>query len=259
MYFIIEDNKIKPTFEGLAALKESGMSFEDFVKKIDSDNLSPSGRFPANVILSHHEDCELIGKKKVKSSTLLTSHKLSESENVAMSGKNYKRNPRQNYAPNGLEEVENWNCVDGCPVKLLDEQSGNVGGGKHKYNDNKMPNRSLFGNKLESKKGDITGHGDKGGASRFFYCAKASKKERGEGNKHPTVKPIKLMQYLVRLVTPLNGIVIDPFMGSGTTGLACKELGFDFIGIEKEKSAFKIAKKRNWSFRALKGKGGTDD
>ncbi|MFN9291945.1 MAG: DNA methyltransferase, partial [Planctomyces sp.] len=59
-----------------------------------------------------------------------------------------------------------------------------------------------------------------GEAARFFYCAKASKKDRGEGNNHPTVKPTDLMRYLCRLVTPPNGIVLDPFMGSGSTAVA---------------------------------------
>ena len=68
---------------------------------------------------------------------------------------------------------------------------------------------------------DRGGHDDNGGsAARFFYCAKASKKDRGEDNKHPTVKPTDLMRYLCRLVTPPNGIVLDPFMGSGSTGKA---------------------------------------
>ncbi len=83
-----------------------------------------------------------------------------------------------------------------------------------------------------------------GGASRFFYVAKASKKERGEGNNHPTVKPIKLMEYLVRLITPPGGTVLDPFMGSGTTGVACKNLGFQFVGIEREQAYLEIAEKR---------------
>ena len=111
------------------------------------------------------------------------------------------------------------------------------------------------------------------GASRFFYCAKASKKERNMGledvepttvddgrnkpidnpflrgktprqNTHPTVKPIKLMEYLITLITPPNGIVLDPFMGSGTTAIACKQLGFDYIGFEKEKSYSKIIEGR---------------
>ena len=63
-------------------------------------------------------------------------------------------------------------------------------------------------------------------------------------NHHPTVKPIALMAYLCRLVTPPKGIVLDPFMGSGTTGIAALKEGFDFIGIEKEEEYFKIAESR---------------
>jgi|TARA_B110000211_G_C13956879_1_gene498722 site-specific DNA-methyltransferase (adenine-specific) len=80
--------------------------------------------------------------------------------------------------------------------------------------------------------------------ARFFYCPKVSKKERGENNKHPTVKPQELMKYLVRLVTPKGGTVLDPFMGSGSTGMAAKDLGFDFIGIEKSEDYFKICQER---------------
>ena len=63
-------------------------------------------------------------------------------------------------------------------------------------------------------------------------------------NNHPTVKPVKLMQYLVRLITPKGGVVLDPFMGSGTTGIACKKEGFNFIGIEREDEYCKIAQAR---------------
>ena len=75
---------------------------------------------------------------------------------------------------------------------------------------------------------------DSGSAARFFYCAKASKAERGEGNTHPTVKPLKLMCYLCRLVTPPGGTVLDCYVGSGTTGVAAQIEGFDFIGIDKD-------------------------
>lgn len=91
---------------------------------------------------------------------------------------------------------------------------------------------------------ETLGHSDSGGASRFFYVAKSSKRERGEGNAHPTVKPIKLMEYLIKLVTPPNGTTLDPFMGSGTTGVAAKQLGFDFIGCEMSENYFDIAKQR---------------
>jgi len=84
----------------------------------------------------------------------------------------------------------------------------------------------------------------KGNYINFMYCAKASKKERGEGNNHPCVKPLSLIKYLVTLVTPPNGICLDPFEGSGTTFLACRESGFDHIGFEMNKDYCDIAEKR---------------
>jgi site-specific DNA-methyltransferase (adenine-specific) len=83
-----------------------------------------------------------------------------------------------------------------------------------------------------------------GGAARFFYCAKATTEERGEGNNHPTVKPVSLMRWLVRLVTPKGGTVLDPFMGSGSTGLACDAEQFNFIGCELSPEYAAIAETR---------------
>lgn len=80
-------------------------------------------------------------------------------------------------------------------------------------------------------------------ASRFFYCAKAGSDER-IGNNHPTVKPIELMRYLCRLVTSPNGIVLDPFMGSGSTGKAAIAEGFGFVGIEINDDYYEIARQR---------------
>ena len=125
-------------------------------------------------------------------------------------------------------------------------------------------------------------HNDSGSASRFFYCAKASKAERNKGlegfeekftpasefrpnhmektlegkggnpygrwtpvkNNHPTVKPVKLMRYLCRLITPKGGTILDPFMGSGSTGIGAKLEGFNFIGIELDPEYCKIAETR---------------
>ncbi len=87
-----------------------------------------------------------------------------------------------------------------------------------------------------------------GSAARFFYCAKTSKKDRNEGlddgNTHPTVKPTELMRYLVRLVTPPNGLVLDPFCGSGSTGKAAVLEGFQFLGIEQDAEYAAIAEAR---------------
>lgn len=136
--------------------------------------------------------------------------------------------------------------------------------------------------KLGLKEIQRTGFNDNGSAARFFYCAKASKKDRNEGlegfelkskvfngqsnlstidgfeigsvedkfstkpqaNNHPTVKPTDLMAYLVRLVTPPGGTVLDPFNGSGSTGKACARLGFNYIGIDLSQEYIDISKAR---------------
>jgi len=85
---------------------------------------------------------------------------------------------------------------------------------------------------------------DTGLAARFFYCPKADHAERGEGNNHPTVKPVDLMAYLCRLVTPPQGTVLDPFLGSGSTGIAALREGFEFIGIERNPEYVAIARRR---------------
>jgi DNA modification methylase len=123
--------------------------------------------------------------------------------------------------------------LDQYSAELLDEQSGQVKGGTW----NNTEGARHFNND-----GNPTGYETKaqdnsvGGASRFFYVARASKRDRNEGleqsNTHPTVKPTDLMRYLIKLVTPPNGIVLDPFTGSGSTGKAAILDGFRFIGIE---------------------------
>lgn len=148
---------------------------------------------------------------------------------------------------------------------MLDEQSGesrSLGGG----DGNAM---SIYGTDTSATRGNgQVGFGDTGGASRFFYCAKASRGERNAGlegfeertqdggddtrgrplpinrNVHPTVKPIALMRWLCRLVTPPGGTVLDPFAGSGSTGCAAVLEGFDFIGIEREAEYVEIARAR---------------
>jgi len=89
---------------------------------------------------------------------------------------------------------------------------------------------------------------NEGSAARFFYCAKASKSERNAGldkqNFHPTVKPLALMRYLVKLVTPPGGTVLDPFLGSGSTAVACVLEGFDWIGCEMTEDYWPIIEAR---------------
>ena len=150
----------------------------------------------------------------------------------------------------GTETVEAWECSDNCPVRMLDEQSGVVRSAGEYARQATKPRQGIYftGNQKAG-----FGYSDTGGASRFFYIAKAAKKERylgrpeGETNGHPTVKPLKLMEYLCRLtMTPKGGVVFDPFMGSGTTGIACARVGCRFIGCENdvEHGYFEIARKR---------------
>lgn len=163
-------------------------------------------------------------------------------------------------------------------ARVLDEQSG-VSNSPKSYKRNVSGNAGLYEGGFGEKAGkESLNFGDSGGASRFFYVAKASKRERNAGlegmpdtnsktmmrgtsgsgkknfeggfqdhitkNHHPTVKPIKLMQYLCKLITRPGGVILDPFMGSGSTGVAAVSLGFDFIGIEREKEYLEIAKRR---------------
>ena len=137
--------------------------------------------------------------------------------------------------------------------KILDEQSGILKQGVAGNNSRPFGNGEIYGTAKEFKPNNSTTYSCDipSGASRFFYCAKASKAERNAGcedlegkNNHPTLKPIKLMTYLIKLVTPPGGVVLDPFMGSGSTGVAAKMNGFKFAGIEREESYFEIAYKR---------------
>lgn len=134
--------------------------------------------------------------------------------------------------------------LDEEAAMALDEQSGVLtsGASKDTYIQKESERVAMSGKNYERKMQNRAA--DSGGASRFFYVAKSSKRERGEGNNHPTVKPIKLMEYLIKLVTPPNGTTLDPFMGSGTTGVAAKQLGFPFVGCEMNPEYFEIAKKR---------------
>lgn len=134
--------------------------------------------------------------------------------------------------------------LDEEAAEMLDEQSGFSKGGTRKQVFLKRRGNGVGTNIIEGNSLVPQDYNDSGGASRFFYVAKASKKERGEDNHHPTIKSLSLMQYLIKMITPKDGTILDPFMGSGSTGVAAKRLGFPFIGIEKNEEYFTIAEKR---------------
>lgn len=166
--------------------------------------------------------------------------------------------------------------LDEEAAALLDEMSGERKSGVAvRHNKGVTPSTFLHHDDRQPK--PDMGYGDVGGASRFFYVAKSSRRDRDEGlegmplrrgggmagthdqslltgsgnernpfqrNHHPTVKPTQLMRYLVRLVTPPGGTVLDPFMGSGSTGKAAKLEGFAFVGIEIDAEYLEIARRR---------------
>ena len=212
----------------------------------------PQGRWPANVLLSHHEDCECVGTKRVGSG----SPGISNGEFCDGVAEGYKRPNKSSFThkepghikTKGEEEVEACVCHEDCPIRILDEQSGVAGNHDQVKKQTKSESNS---------RGDFAGidkefpfYSDKGGASRFFYQAKSAKKERnfgmpeGEKNVHPTLKPLTLMRYLIRLVTPPGGIVLDPFLGSGSTVLAAMLEDVDCIGCEKDDEYYPIAQQR---------------
>jgi DNA modification methylase len=192
----------------------------------------------------------------------------------------YTENGSTNFAPTpgprGGDAAGRWPAnitLSPEAAEELDRQSGGVGGGDGKDWSAGPIHGTGDGATFLGEKPTGQHYGDTGGASRFFYVAKASRAERNAGldgfedgvtddgrhtpidnpylrgettrkNSHPTVKPIDLMRWLVRLVTPPGGTVLDPFLGSGTTGCAAALEGFDFIGIEREAEYLDIAKAR---------------
>jgi site-specific DNA-methyltransferase (adenine-specific) len=193
------------------------------------------------------------------------------------------------YRQDGTEDGHNPNVgrwpanivIDEEAGALIDEQSGPCKTGRLSphHGNGALPRKDGWGFRQGTQVNREYG-GDSGGASRFYYCAKASRSERnagcegleakqrdlsrnadqpsmngGEGNPfnrgvvpvsnhHPTVKPVALMRWLVRLIAPPGGLVLDPFMGSGTTGVACMQEGREFIGVECEPEYIAIAEAR---------------
>lgn len=142
------------------------------------------------------------------------------------------------------------NCLlDEIAAAMLDVQSGQLTSGANPTTRGSAKLKNTYG-KFAGQPGCHAPRGlDVGGASRFFYVAKPSPAERNRGvhvgqNIHPTVKPVDLMRWLVRLVVPPGGRCLDPFTGSGTTGVACAEEGVSFVGVEREADYVELARQR---------------
>lgn len=201
-----------------------------------------TGRFPANVILTHSAGCRKVGETTdIRSGGERTKTCHSGKEPIS-GGEGSGGTMREE------SKVELYDCEEGCPVKELNRQAPKVGNAYKATRKKKTTGGSgdswTNGGKEEGQDNGI--YDGLGGASRFFYCPKVSKKERNAGvmNNHPTVKPINLMKWLVKLVSKEGQIVFDPFTGSGSTGMACVLLDRQFIGTELDPDYCDIAKQK---------------
>lgn len=256
----IGEETLKPQKAGKGFNKVKGFGNSTSLSDEANEVTTPErdGRFPSNVIFSHSLEC------------------------------------KESYIKTGDKIESIFECHESCAIKNLDSQSGVLKSGKMTPEHIRHTDGSLNGiyGKFDINHKLSETYGDEGGASRFFYVAKASQLERNFGlqnfepqkagslnfrnpsasgrsedaqsvkdmggitanrqNYHPTVKPVKLMQYLVRLVTPENGICLDPFSGSGTTGVACKIDGFDYVGMEMQEEFVPISQQRIDTFEEEK-------
>jgi site-specific DNA-methyltransferase (adenine-specific) len=155
-------------------------------------------------------------------------------------GKYYKK-PGEYQQPQGRWPANLIHDGSDEVVGLFPETDGVVGARRE------GGDKSIFsggGHTQTNKQSIVGGSKDTGSAARFFYTAKAYKSDRGHGNNHPTVKPVDLMRYLVRLVCPMGGIVLDPFNGSGTTAVASRAEHCRYIGAELNEDYCRITIER---------------
>jgi site-specific DNA-methyltransferase (adenine-specific) len=239
----------------------------------DDGNYDASGRWPANVTLSHTADCRQAGQRRLRTN----GHHPTARGTSGLGTAGHKGQDGLAERRSAHEPVGCWECSADCAVRLLEDHSGAVGNAwRRDYGERYAQEGRRYRDDCFDGGGYTHGsaYADGSGASRFFYCTKASRAERDAGlhdlekplrwssgerspgtfqtegidraacNHHPTVKPLGLMRWLVRLVTPPGGIVLDPFAGSGSTGIAAIMEGARFLGIEREAEYIPITRAR---------------
>ncbi|HKY40674.1 MAG TPA: DNA methyltransferase [Polyangiaceae bacterium] len=279
----------------VAAVKARGGSMADSWKNSSdlagANEVNADGRFPPNLLLTHSAGCKRLGTAAVKANptwdtpnrdtapSAFTGGEVSKVRHA--NGRDGEATADKSYADAGsssfamkpgqrrddAEDVAVWECCDDCPVRLMDQQSGER---PNSFRTSRSADHAL-GMFTHWERGNSLGHADSGTASRFFpqfewtelddlapfyYVAKASRAERDRGlenfaaraaqpdtpnpggidkgakNVHPTGKSVELIRYLCRLTTPPKGRVLDPFLGSGTTMVACVAEGLACVGVE---------------------------
>lgn len=199
------------------------------------DSAHDAGRWPTNIVFTHLADCELIGERIIPGDSRAGQEAGQRPSSFVDVGAD-SGDPRPNGTLYGSQTVPVYHCAPGCSVAELDSQSGKT---QAKASWRGTRTGSVYN--APTGPDTLRGHNDAGGASRFFpvfrYEPKAPASERPrleDGTVHTTVKPLDLMRWLVRLITPPGGTVLDHFAGSGTTLEACIIEGFHAIGIEKD-------------------------
>jgi site-specific DNA-methyltransferase (adenine-specific) len=263
-------------------VRETYMNNINIIGNHNINDNRQDGRFPANIIFECICDEVIKGEKgEIKE----VKGKVDNNGEIYGGGKG--KNSSDYISKCIVGDKGDIHTNPNCPCNLLDEQSGFLKSGSIKPHKQKNKTWKFGCDEVTS-----SFVGDSGGASRFFYQAKVSKAERNMGldgfedkenkevfnkgfststklvteeqlntgivnrskvkNNHPTVKPINLMTYLCRLITPKGGVVLDPFMGSGSSGIAALLEGFDFIGMEMDEDYFKIAEGRIKNYEQYK-------
>lgn len=243
---------------------------ESLAANLDVPMEAQAGRWPANLILSHSPTCEPVGTAVVKND----GHFPDASGSTVFQRQGFEG--RDGW-PVGDEVVEVFDCAPGCPIAELDRQTGDLkAGGNLRGDEPSQPFGGAVYGEMERDGRAWQGYGDRGGASRFFYNAKVTRSERDAGlddsfevrplnwssgdqspgtfqadgterearNDHPTVKPVDVMRWLLTLVTPPGGVVLDPFAGSGSTLCAAALEGIEIVGIEQDERYARIAEAR---------------
>ena len=227
------DNRLKPSFEPIVLARKpiEGTVADNVLKygtggiNIDECRVSTTDNLNGGAYCKDgHREKGLYGQDRdAKGSGMFAEGKTCDTEFKQPSG----RFPA-NVIHDGSKEV-----VELFPDNVKGGTWNNTKGARHFENNGKPTEYTNKGS-----------DNSVGSAARFFYCAKASKSEKGKDNPHPTVKPLELMKYLIKMVAPKGALVLDPFMGSGSTGVAAVQIDRRFIGIEKEEEYFNYAKKR---------------
>jgi site-specific DNA-methyltransferase (adenine-specific) len=187
----------------------------DAVRTAPDGTVDPSGRWPTNLIMTHAPDCEIVSHRKVKTSVASNRARESGASGGAQGWGRGREIGRGDVITPSMETVPVWDCEEGCPVRLIETQSDRDGTSRY------------FPALRPEPDGTIE--------DLIKFVPKTAPREHpivASGLPHPTTKSLPLMRWLVRLVTPPSGRVLDPFLGSGATAEAAMIEGFDWVGCE---------------------------